>query len=344
MQSKIKVLYLINYAPNYRDGFLNEFGKFVDLTVTSYRGNEANLKDPIERRGYQYIPLQRKRLFGINFNMKEFTIANGDFDVVIVGYTLWNPLRMINLFRKKKRVICEGLIYGRNNDILTRLLRKIFVNAGEGILVYSDMVKQKLIHETKRPIIVFNNTSYSRSEINPIPLSPIADKLNVIWVGRYQERKRIERLHALAKKDNRLQVRLIGPGIKEAFEGLEKMENLAIYDAAYENDLYEHFKWCHLVFNPGGAGLLVMNAARFQRSIVIDNNSHHGPEIQLAIDAKQDFIDFSDSEYVREYIDQLFVDPRYFERKAQALCSKMENYTIEYMSQQYLKAVDGDWT
>src|SRR5690554_2934326 len=143
-KSNYKVLYFINYAPNYRDVFLKELGKYVDLTVVSYAGKEANLKDPEKREGYKYICLQRQQFFGFNFNTREYTLANGDFDVIIVGYTLWNPFRMVNLFRRKKRVICEGLIYGRNNDVLTKLLRKIFVNAGEGILVYSEMVKNRL--------------------------------------------------------------------------------------------------------------------------------------------------------------------------------------------------------
>lgn len=340
---KYKVLYLINYAPNYRDKFLTELGKLVDLTVTSYKGDEANLKDPEVRIGYKYIPLKRIKFLGINFNTKEFTLANHDYDVVIVGYTLWNPFRMINLFRKKKRVICEGLIYGKNNDFVTKILRKIFINASEGVLVYSEMVKKKLIQETSKPIIVFNNTSYSKKEINPISLSPVNDKLNVIWVGRYQERKKIERLYVLAKEDSRINVRLIGPGIKEAFQNFEPLTNLEIFDAAYEQELYEHFRWSHVVFNPGGAGLLVMNAGRFQRAIVIDIASHHGPEIQLAIDAEQDFIDFSDKTIVNNYIDNLFRNPIKLEDDAKRLCKQMQNYTVEYMAQQYYEGIKGNW-
>lgn len=341
---KFKVLYLINYAPNYRDKFLVELGKYVDLTVTSFPGSEANLKDPAVRTGYRYIPLQRKKLLGINYNSNEYSIASGDFDVIIVGYTLWNPFRMINLFRRKKRVICEGLIYGRNNDMFTRLLRKLFINAGEGILVYSEMVREKLANETEKPIIVFNNTSYSRSEVEPIPLNPVINHVNVVWVGRYQERKKIERLYELAKADSRVNVRLIGPGIRSAFEKFPAIPNLEIFDAAYEQELYEHFKWSHLVLNPGGAGLLVMNSARFARAIVIDINSHHGPEIQLAKDAGQDFIDFSKPEIVIEYINKIFDDPFDLHVKAQRLCKVMqENYTIEFMAKQYMKAIKGEW-
>src|SRR5690554_2400850 len=197
----MKVLYFINYAPNYRDVFLKELGKHVDLTVVSYAGKEANLKDPNERVGYKHICLKRKRFFfNINFNIKEFTIANGDFDVVVVGYTLWNPFRMINLFRKRKRVICEGKIFGKNDGFVTRFFRRIFVNSGEGLLVYSELVKKHLLKYTKRPIIVFNNTSYSKSDLKPLPLNPIINSLNVLWVGRYQKRKKLEILIQIAKK------------------------------------------------------------------------------------------------------------------------------------------------
>ena len=205
------------------------------------------------------------------------------------------------------------------------------------------MVRKRLVNETKKPIIVFNNTSYSKNEITPLPLPELNDKLHIIWVGRYQERKKIERLYHLAKNDKRVEVRLIGSGIKDAFSSLKEMDNLKVFAAAYELELYQHFKWSHIVLNLGGAGLLVMNAARFQRPIVIDENSHHGPEIQLAIDANQDFIDFSDPKNTRRLIDEIFENPSYLEHKGKDLCSYMANYTIEHMAQQYLKAIKGEW-
>lgn len=340
---KNKVLYFLNYAPNYRDKFLRELGKFVDLTVVSYDGKEANLRDPEQRIGYKYISLKRIRVLGVNFNLKEFTLANGHYDIIIVGYSLWFPFRMINLFRRKKRIIGTGIIYGRNKDFLTKFFRKIFVNSGEGYLVYSEIVKNRLMQETKKPIIVFNNTSYSKSEINPIPLPPIKGRLNIIWVGRYQERKKVKRFYDIAKEDNRVNIRLIGPGIKEAFRNFEKLDNLVIYEGAYGQELYSHFKWSHITFNPGGAGLLVMNSARLQRSIVIDINGYHGPEVQLAIDANQDFIDFSNMNIIDSYIDKIFHDPKYLEMKAKELCLKMHNYTIEYMTERYMDAIEGRW-
>lgn len=338
----MKVLYFINYAPNYRDVFLKELGKHIDLTVVSYEGKEANLKDPEKREGYKYIGLKRKRFLKINFNTKEFTLANGDYDVIIVGYTLWNPFRMMNLFRKKKRVIAEGLIYGKSNNLITKFLRRWYLNAAEGVLVYSQMVKKRLEKEIDKDIIVFNNTSFSKNEIQPIEHNTIDKRLNILWVGRYQPRKKIERLIELAKRNNKVNIRLIGPDLKMLFSE-SKPENLEILDAVYSNELRPHFEWTNVIFNPGGAGLLVMNTARFSRPIIIDKYGHHGPEVQLALDAKQEFIDFADVNEVDNIVDKCLKNEKYLVSQGEKMALKMKNYTIEYMAEQYLKAIKGEW-
>lgn len=345
MRKKYKVLYFINFAPNYRDVFLRELGKFVDLTVVSYAGIEANMKDPEERIGYKYICLRRSQFLKFNFNIKEFTLANGNYDVIIVGYTLWYPLRMINLFRKNKRTIAEGLIYGRNNDAVTRLLRRWYLNAAEGVLVYSQTVKEKLEKEISKPIISFNNTSFTRAEINPLPFHFEENTLHLIWVGRYQPRKKIERLIEIAAKDTRIKLRLIGPGIKENINPDNIPDNVTIIAESYGEELTEHFRWAHAVFNSGGAGLLVMNAARYCRPIFIDNNSHHGPEIQLAKQAGSDlFIDFDDYKQVHTLINKCISERNYLQEKGQILCDIMkQEFTVEYMAQQYYKAIDNKW-
>lgn len=341
---KYKIVYFINYAPNYRDVFLKELGKFVDLTVVSYDGKEVNLKNPVSREGYKYIILRRIRVFKFNLNIKEYTLANGDFDVVIVGYTLWHPLRMFNLFRTKKRVICEGKIFGENNDLLTKFARKLFVNAGEGVLVYSKLVKDKLTKDTNKPIIVFNNTSYSKVDLTPLLLKPVTNHLNVIWVGRFQSRKKLETLLEIAHKHKNLNFRIIGPGIIENLKDKAKyISNVELFGETYNADLNEHFAWSHVIFNPGAIGLLVMNAARFKRPLFINPDPNNGAEIQLAIDANQDFIDFSDTDEVKRLVDKLFNEPKYIEDKATALHREMYNYTVEYMAQQYLKAIRGEW-
>jgi glycosyltransferase involved in cell wall biosynthesis len=341
MMNKVKVVYIINYAPNYRDVFLKDLGKFVDLTVVSFNGKSANFKDPEIRENYRFVELKQKRFLNVSFNFNEFTEASGDFDVIIVGYNLRNPFRLLNLIRRK-RVILEGLMFGKNDNFLVTMIRKFVISFSEGVLVYSQMVKSRLEKEVTKPIISFNNTSYTISQIKKLDFQPINQKLNLLWVGRYQERKKVERLIELARRNQNIELRLIGPELNKNLN-TNDLSNVTIFESMYDEELEEHFNWCHAVFNPGGAGLLVMNSGRFARPIFIDNNSHHGPEIQMAIDASQHFIDFSNTNKVDDLVSFCLNNPKELEKLGVQLNSSMKNYTVEYMSQQYLKAIRGEW-
>jgi glycosyltransferase involved in cell wall biosynthesis len=105
-----------------------------------------------------------------------------------------------------------------------------------------------------------------------------------------------------------------------------------------------HFEWAYAVFNTGGAGLMVMNSARFGRPIFIDIDSHHGPEIQLAKDASQIFLNFGDEKEVDNLIEKCIENRQFLVEKGNCLAQVMkEKYTVEYMAQQYLKAIKGEW-
>lgn len=342
--AKKRVVYIINAAPNYRDKFLRELGKYVDLTVVSFSGKKYNLKDPDQRQGYKFIELKHRSFLGISWNISEFRRAAGDYDVIMVGFILRNIFRLLNIFRNK-RVIAEGLIYGKNDNYGIRFARKFLLNKCEGVLVYSQMVKDKLEKEIKKPIISFNNTSFSREEITPLPYKNLPEKnINILWVGRYTKRKKVERLIKLANKDIRINLRLIGPKLSTILNGYQENSRIEIFGAAYDNELREHFEWCHLVLNPGGAGLLVMNAGRFARPIVIDNNSHHGPEIQLAVESSQHFIDFGNTNEIEEVLNRYFKDPSALIEEGKHLSAVMyEKFTIEFMVSQYLRAIEGQW-
>ncbi len=323
---------ILNGAPNFRDRLLKELGKYVDLTVVSFNGKTINLQDPEIREGYKYIELKQKRFLNINWNLKEYTQLSGDYDVRILGYCLRNPFRLLNLIRKK-RVILTGLIYGNSNTFFVKALRRLIINKAEGVLVYSDDVKEKLEKEISKPIISFNNTYFYKEEINVLPNHLNAGKLNILWIGRYQKRKKIERLVEIARKYKDINLRLVGPKMQENIKlDSDDEKNIQIFPAVYDDDeLKSHFLWSNAVFNPSHAGLLVMNAARFGRPIFIDKYSHHAPEIQLAKE-------------VDDLINKCKKHPEFLISKGEELAKIMsEKYTIEYMVKQYLKAIQKKW-
>jgi glycosyltransferase involved in cell wall biosynthesis len=343
-QERIKVAYILNNAPNYRDVLLQELGKFVELTVFSFSGTAANLKDPVKRIGYEYVELSQRLILGISFQLKEFTALSGDYDVIILGFDIHRPFRFLNLLRKK-RIIFSGLIYGRNEEsFITRFARRRILPIAEGVLVYSDMIKEKLSKEISKPILSFNNTSFSEKDIQILPFDFSDNVLNLIWVGRYQKRKKLERLVNLARRNSKVNLRLIGPGIKENIQLNNEDNNIKLYSELYGDDLIQHFEWSHAIFNTGHAGLMVMNSARFGRPIFIDNDSYHAPEIQLAKDASQVFLDFGNEEEVRELVEKCITNRDFLIEQGKILANVMkEKFTVEYMAQQYLKAIKGEW-
>src|SRR5690606_15936248 len=122
------------------------------------------------------------------------------------------------------------------------------------------------------------NTSFFESELVKLDFDFENPELNVLWVGRYRRGKNIERLIEIARRHPKVNVRIIGVGVMEVYSSFaDKIPNLTVLGPAFGDELREHYRWCHAVFNPGGAGLIVMNTARYGRPIVIDEHEYHGP-------------------------------------------------------------------
>jgi hypothetical protein len=344
MNSKLKVGYILNNAPNYRDVFLKELAKYVQLTVISFNGSKINLKDPQEREGYDYIELAYKTFGGISFQLKEWFSMKGDYDVLILGFDLRHPFRLLNVFRSK-RIIFSGLIYGKkSNSSINKFLRKQLLSRAEGVLVYSDIVKEKLMKEISVPIISFNNTSFKENDIESLPFKFIGCELNLIWVGRYKSIKKIESLIQIARKYKNVNLRLIGPNIEDNIHLENDDLNIQIIPEVYDSELKEHFAWSHAVFSPGHIGLLVMNSARFGRPVFIGSTVRHAPEIALAKASNQTFLNFQNENEVEFIINECVNQRNFLLEKGLLLSNTMKSkYTVEYMTQQYLEAIKGTW-
>lgn len=341
----MKVLYILNNAPNYRDVFLKELGKHVDLTVVSFSGAKINLKDPEYREGYKYIELEYRTFKNISFQTREFSIVSKDYDVVILGYSLRNPFRILNVFRSHKNILFAGLIYGRNQgNFISGIMRKFILGRAKGVLVYTEAVKERLAKEINVPILSFNNTSFLKSEIKPLKFEFKSNELNLIWVGRYKKIKKVEALVKLARKYKNINLKLIGPNLAENIVLREDDFNISILGEVYSEDLEKHYEWSHAVFSPGHIGLLVMNTARYGRPIFIDSKTRHAPEIQLAKEANQLFLDFENKEEVDKLISLCISDRAFLIEQGINLAQTMsEKFTVEYMVQQTLKGINNNW-
>lgn len=332
--TSFKVLLYIDHAPNYRESFLNELGKYYSLTVVAHPCEIDGLKPPNTRSEYEYIELNRTFGKGIRFNFQLSKIINQiKPDVVCVALNLRYPIRILDFLinsKLKSRWIWWGQIYGRSENIYLHKLKELLINNAAGALVYTDDIVSKL---KAKNVKSFDNSQFSQRE--HVELENVLDKVSLrcLFVGRPQKRKRLELLIELAKSRKDLSFRLVGPDMVEFFKDTLLPSNLELYPAASGEKLQEHFKWCNLVVNPGHVGLLVMNAACHNRPIVIDSKVEHAPEVILAKSADQYFIDFLNKNETNIFFDSIIKNPDDLINKGKQLYKySIEKYTVEKMA------------
>ncbi len=185
-----------------------------------------------------------------------------------------------------------GQIYGKSNAIVFRWLRKLLLRRSANILVYpNDILIQAEFH-----LGVYKESNHR--------------SLNLLIVGRNQERKKPHRLIEILREKGRLQLRLVGKGMTDLpiTHYLIENERIKIFDHTTGIELKQHFDWADLVVNPGHAGLLVMNTARHGKGILIDNGSHHAPEVILARAADQPFISFGSINVCNAMLNQFILN------------------------------------
>lgn len=343
----MKVLLIIDHAPDYREAFFRELGKKVDLTVGAQPCRSAGLAPPQRRVGYRYIEAPAKHFKGFYWQpgLKKL-LYKENWDVVCCDINLRQLARLFLFVTNRKwwdRWVWRGLIFGQSDFQLLGMIRRVLFKSAAGCLVYSEEVARRVKQEYGAAAISFNNTEVKRDEFRTGKFDADHEELRLIFVGTFKPRKKLERLVRLAENRPDVSIRIIGPGMKqlEVPYGLENNGRLKVFGRLTGKDLNTHFDWSDLVVSPGNVGLLVMNAARHGKGIVIDNNSYHGPEYWLAKEAGQPFISFGDTQEVDRFIDGV-LDNRWklqqWGRQLQDVAK--EKYTIEYMAEAHYRVFE----
>ncbi|MFC1844178.1 hypothetical protein ACFLZ5_05250 [Thermodesulfobacteriota bacterium] len=350
---KPRVLWLMQYAPHYREELLQNLGESFELTVTAVSPSEYSLIPPENRKGYTYIEKQGLRI-GEFWFLNEVPELFGPrvWDAVICTEDMHHPLRYVwYLFwhltghRFARRWIWWGHFTGRREWRILRIFRRFLVNSSSGALTYTEPMKETLIETGGDPqkIISSNNSEISREDFDITPIHEITDSLNLIYVGRNLPHKKVMRLVELAKKIPFLRIRLIGPGMEEIRTEVKKNRlnsRVSIYGSLVGKALSPHLKWTHLVVSPGHVGLLVVTAARYGRPIVVDSSSIHAPEEYIAQTADQPFIDWSCNDIVTDFLTNAFQGHYPLQSLGDRLVQVVrEQYTIETMAQRFSEII-----
>jgi hypothetical protein len=338
------VLLVINHAPDYRETFLHELGKQVNLTVVAQPCEDAKLAPPKKRNGYKYIETPAIKLFGLFWQPGlNHIIHQKPWDILCFGTSSRNIDRYV-LFLKNpdywNRWIWRGLIYGRKNNIIINVFRKYFFSRSAALLVYSNEVAVRVRNDYGVNAVSFNNTEVKQQEYREGVFKNNHSEIRMLFVGTYKPRKKIERLIELAGRRRDVKIRIVGPGMEKLKTPQRNIApgKVEIFGRTTGDELNSHFDWADIVVSPGNVGLLVMNAAKHGKGIVIDNKSYHGPEHLLAKETGQPFISFENEKKVDNFIDDLFKNRwklKKWGNDIQALAK--EKYTIEYMALKHVQ-------
>ena len=347
----MKVLLTLNHAPHYRELFLRGLGEECDLTVLAKPCATANLIEPIERLEYTYIEKKTFSIFkklGLQLSYVEWKTLNEQWDIIILSWDIHHILRYIYFIfnSKKKKILWMGHIYGSKKTKFLNYFRRYFLNKSAGVLTYSEEIVERLKSDgITVPVWSFNNSEVSVKDFHEFSFNFIQDKLKLLYVGRYQKRKQLERLVELAKRNNNVDVRIAGNGVKELlniYPKIKSMQNIELFGETLNTDLEKHMVWCDIIANPGHLGLLVVNGARFGRGIIVDSGSQHAPEVIVAKDAEQFFVNWDSNEEVDDLISMLINNRGAIQESTNRIVSVVKSkYTIENMVNVFVKGIFG---
>lgn len=344
----MKVLFILNHAPDYREPFLRELGtyKYIELTVIAQPCEPDGLSAPEHRKAYNYIEINSIDFFGLLWQPGlRRILRESKWDVVCVSANLRHLSRLLLFITNPgywNKWLWWGHIFGKNKSHVLHVFRKFITNSAAGCLVHGKSIAKELNDTYVTKAISFNNSEIKKNDFRLGRFNQHPE-LRLLFVGRCQRRKKLERLVDLAERRNDVQVRLIGPGTEKLSVSAELLNQRRVqfFGRTVGEDLHCHFDWADLVANPGHVGLLAMNAAKHGKGIVIDSCSDHAPEFYLAKEADQPFISFNDQHEVDQIIDRVKNNPSLLEKWGKDLQEKaMEEYTIEHMAKVHVKAFE----
>lgn len=342
----MRVLLLLDHAPDYRESFLRCLSERTELIVLAHSCEQDGLTSPEVRSGYVYHALSSFRPLGSRFTLNSELysyIKEYKPDVVCIALNIRYPLRLLHFIMlarsPKVRWIWWGQIFGASGSKALLAVKQFVLKRSRGALVYSeDIASNVKALIPSLPTVSFNNSQFLVSEFRKLDFARVDGRLKILFVGRPQNRKRLDLLLSLALRRSDVDIRLVGPAMAEYFADTTVPTNVALYPAAHGSDLVDHFRWSDVVFNPGHLGLLVMNAACHHRPIAISSVCKHAPEVILARQANQLFVNFENDAAVDTLIDELISDRELLGRKAQELydCA-LQNYSVDHMADKHVE-------
>jgi len=320
--NKRKVLICYHYFPHYRLPVMKELAKDNNYNFLYISGDKTDIEIKIineseaKINNISYFSIRNHWLFGKKFLWQKDIIricAKSNFDAVIFLanphiITTWLSLFIVRVRRKK--IFLWGHFTLRNS--WKDKFKIIFYHLADGLLLYGNYAKKKLIDKgfnPKRLFVIYNSLDYEkqvrlRTCLNKSELQNIKSKLFnyqnlpiLLFIGRLTYEKKIPDLVKVCKKlhEEYHPVNLLIIGDGEEKENLMKLvsKNDLIDFVAFIGECYDEAKLCKLIslsdlcISPGNIGLTSMHSLVYGIPVIThDNPIFQNPEFESVINGK----------------------------------------------------------
>lgn len=288
---KKKVLILQNGISHYRIPFYNGLSEFYDVTV-AYTG-ECVVSSELSKL-VNVIELKKIVLFGFYFHpgllklQRKFDVTIAMFDLRWVTYILAGILA--------NRSIFWSHCYGRSKFL--NKIRPIILKRASAVLTYYSAFFDRLERDgiNRSRLFATENTIF----ISSPELSDYKKRKNFIFVGRYQNRKKVEEIldsFEIAEKflPEDINLVFIGSGFEEFYKNKVKGRIIeskvkVINSIHNESILREYFKASLAYVSPGHVGLGVLHSFSYGVPVITLDLETHAPEYSNCVDGVNSII------------------------------------------------------
>ena len=340
-----KILILQNKIMHYRKSLYNELCKDFDVTIL-HSGTVSVNKDDL----YTEKIVKIKYLGPFVFQEEVLKYAKeNNFDIVIAMFDLKWVMNILALYLKPKKVkfIWWGHGYGQNE--IGNTIRTYLIHKADSLILYSDKKISRFIEDgiDKNKIFIAHNTF----EIKNAELNPNIKRNSFLFVGRLQQRKKvdilIESFHKIVKDiDENITLKIIGSGKEEIFlqQLIKKLhlEKRVLLLGAITDDsiLKSHYQSALAYVSPGAVGLGVLHSFAYGVPVVTGRFEHHGPELDDNIIEGYNGIIYNDETELSDILLQFIKDESYsYGLGEHAYQHFAEKRSIENMAQGFKDAI-----
>ena len=289
--------------------FISHYRSYlIDSFLKKFRDNKLSFRIISNKKPYLNLRMSRKYL-----NYDEFIASDPIFfrryiiwqpkllrSFFLLGpkkYIVWGEITRVNtwilfiinrlLFHKTKIYLWTHGIYGRESKFL-KSLRIFYCNLADLILVYSSYSKKLLINNgiLESKIKVIGNQLPEAKKYNLIKNNLIKSKaLNLIFIGRISERKKIDLVIELVKnwsvnEQFMINLTLIGPNTKIKNNIRYCNSSIRYIPEIYDpKELNHYFSQSDYGICPDNVGLFILSCIFTGIPIITHHNlAFHGPE------------------------------------------------------------------